>query len=327
MKIIQTDDKITIRANKIRTDGTKKQNIKFTERHELNSSRTEIYKYWNRKSGKESEYINPKEYNELIHHDWVACKIRNYNTKDENIKIFSRDNGLYIQLSKLSTSSRDRILSSRYKNLLEVITEAVGTIFEYKPKAMESDRNKIEASRQNLKRKWSLYEYEYNIYIIDKEKGRELFEALKGSQIVEYENTIYLSGYGLKGDRKEGISVKMYNAGVKHEKQFKNAGDVYKIEITIRKKQFDKLKIDIKDMNFMENCISRVKLTIIKEIIKLKERAGDKMNFILEEITESENILSRIIKVEQEQLESKRAIEEVINRVNALEKEIIKNRK
>jgi hypothetical protein len=325
MDIIQADDKLTIRANKTSTDGSGKTHLKFKEGHLKNSVKTEIYKYWNKKDKQEAEYIKPSDYEEEIHGDWLACWVKDYKTNSENIRIYSRDNSLYIAILRLSTSSKENILGSRYRTLLDGLNKATEDIIEYKPRSIENKRNKLEASRQKLNRKFDLYEYEYNIYITDQEKGKAIYKALECHATHIFENTIYLKGYEAKSSRKPGTSVKMYNAGVKHDKEFPSGESFYKIEITIRTSEFKKNKINIKDMTTMEHCIYMVKQIIIKEVMKLNDKTGGEeltnvINFVLKEIVQEENILSRIIKLEASRKDTEK-------RLKILESAILTERK
>lgn len=329
MDIIQADDKLTIRANKTCTDGSGKTHLKFKDGHLKNSVKTEIYKYWNKKDKQEAEYIKPCDYEEAIHQDWLPCWIKDYKTGSENIRIYSRDNSLYIAILKLSTSSEQNILGSRYRSLVDALDQATKDIIEYKPRGIVTQKNKLEASRQKLNRKFDLYEYEYNIYITDQEKGKAIYKALECHATHIFENTIYLQGFEQKTSRKPGTTVKMYNAGVKHDKEFPSGQSFHKIEITIRSSEFKKNNINIKHMTTMHHCIYKVKHIIIKEIIKLNDKTGGEelnnvINFVLKEIVQEENILSRIVKLEKE---TEKRYNETEKRLRILESAILTERK
>jgi len=147
--------------------------------------------------------------------------------------------------------------------------------------------------------------------------GREIFKELKESAKKEYENeTLYLKGAGKKNGQ---TTIKIYDMG-HHSKDLKG---VYKLELTFRRNTFDKNEIDISDMTKQEQCIELLRGSAIIEILKLKGGPGVKR--MKELIVSENNILARIVRLENKTERHDERIDRLEAQVRKLiEKENIK---
>ena len=284
--IIQADDKIELITEKTRTDGTGGK-IGLSENwrdetdvvHDENGKEV-IYSYWNGE-----KYISPDVYKALSYEDslsFLPCKERIFRPHTiPHSSIRFRGNSIYLHIGKMSFQSEEMLFSSRYRKLLETFHEARPNVFEYSTKG---GNRPIEASRRKLLNWFRLYEYEYDILIMDKELGRKVFEEMRPSARKIYETTLYLKGAG----EKQGKTVKMYLL----QEGF------YKIEITFRKDTFKKLGLDIRKMTHQENCIEYLRHEAIGEIMKLK--GGEAVEQLQLNFVTENNILARIVKLEND---------------------------
>lgn len=284
--IIQADDKIELISEKTRTDGSGVK-IGLSENwrdetdivHDENGKEV-IYSYWNGE-----KFISPDAYKALSYKDslsFMPCKERIFRPDTiPHSSIRFRGNSIHLHIGKMSFQSEEMLFSSRYRKLLETFHEARPNVFEYSTKG---GNRPIEASRRKLLNWFRLYEYEYDILIMDKELGRKVFEEMRPSARKIYETTLYLKGAG----EKQGKTVKIYLL----------QEGIFKIEITFRKDTFKKLGLDIRKMTHQENCIEYLRHEAIGEIMKLKGGEAVKQlqfNFVAEN-----NILARIIKLEND---------------------------
>lgn len=327
MNIVQCDDKLTVMAIKKLTDGSGKDNIRLNISHWKNGRKSEdVYKWWNGLHGKDSQSVKPNEYDEELHRNWISCRETVYDTNIHNAKVKSRDNNIFITLTKLSTGSDAELLASRYRSVLDVMIDIRPNIIEYQPRtSAEGKKNITEATRQMLKRKFLIHEYEYNIYITDQEAGRKLFQEMQETAVKVYDNTVYIKGYDKNASgHKPNISVKCYNAAEKHKDVFVDIRELYKLEFTLRRPVFDKLGIAIADMTLQEECMNRLQMVIIDELLKLK--GGETMQAIIREVTKDDSVLARVIRAERnieavkaKQEEYDKRQREYDKRMNALE--------
>jgi len=297
-KLIECDDKIELIAEKTKADGSGKkialmENWKDKARKAINKQTGEliITGYWNRETG---ENISAEKYFLMTDEErkgWTACYEWDIITNIPHTHTRLRNNNIFMRISKLSSSGEQRLFSSRYNELVEVLHNMRPDIFKYENRG-GTERAFKQSSRNMINRWFRLYEYEYNILITDKDLGREIFKELKESAKKEYENeTLYLKGAGKKNGQ---TTIKIYDMG-HHSKDLKG---VYKLELTFRRKTFDKNGIDIRKMTLQENCIEYLRHEAIGEIMKLKGGEAVKQlqfNFVTEN-----NILARIIKLENE---------------------------
>jgi hypothetical protein len=324
VNIIQCDDKLTVMAIKKLTDGSGRDNIRLSVSHWKNGRKSEdVYKYWNGLHGSDSKSVKASEYDAELHHGWIACRETVYDTNIRNAKVKSRDNNIFITLTKLSTGSDAELLASRYRTVLDVMVDIRPNIIDYQPRprsgsAAEGKKNITEATRQMLKRKFLIHEYEYNIYITDQEAGRKLFQEMQASAVKVYDNTAYIKGFDKNASgHKPNISVKCYNAAEKHKDVFLDIKELYKLEFTLRRPVFERLGISIADMTLQEECMNRLQMVIIEELFKLK--GGETMQAIVREVTRDDSVLARVIRAERNIEAVKAKQEEDRKRINALE--------
>ena len=332
--ILETDDALRLRADKTRTDGSgRKIGLLKTWRWNTDEAYTrdgkkKVYAYWNGESGKDARRLSPKEWEGLDGEEqflYKACieRVRRF----ENGQVRIRDNSIFLELLKLGTGADESILlASRYRLAVEALKEqrTEEGILEYRAKQGSGERESIEASRQQLKRWFSPYAYEYNLVIKDKVLGeavrRELTERAEGKD--RYETGVYIKGSGTGKGR---TTVKMYDMGY-HSGELKG---IYKIELTFRKQVFKRLGIDITALTEQECIISRMRAEIVREILGLSggEAVEQLKLAFMRETNEQETVLSRIVKLEREQAKQGREQAKQGSRLEILEKEVRSLRK
>ncbi len=296
--LIQCDDKIELIADKTRSDGSgtkiglapewrQYSNIAYDSK----TGEAVITGYWNQKTGENTSAAKVNLMSDEERRDWTPCFEREIPTGIPNTHTRLRDNHIFIRISKLSYSDEELLFASRYRRLLEVLHGIRPNILTYNSKG-GNERSFFESSRNKLNRWFRLYEYEFNILFIDEELGRKVFNELKESSVKVYENeTLYLKGYG----KKQGnTTIKMYD--MKHHSA--EAEGVFKLELTFRRNTFSRLGIDITDMTRQENCIEYLRHEAIREIMKLK--GGEAVEQLQFNFVAKNNILSRIIKLEND---------------------------
>jgi hypothetical protein len=323
MNTLLLDDRLEVRADKTFTDGSgRKLNLSEDWKDKTIYSRNDtgqvnIYSYWNKSGAAAVQYISPEKYIELPEADralYIPCFEREVKTNIPNTFIRARDNSFYIRLCGLSTSDEGRLLSSRYRTVLDVLHSIRPEIIDYKNRG-GSEKAFLESSRNIIKRNFNLYEYEYNILILNKELGKKVFEELSGACQNRYLNTLYIKGYDAKGKKQGGTSVKIYDHGLKHTGEH----DLYKLEITFRAAVFRKLDLNIADMTLQEVCINRLKAEAMTEMLKLK--GGEAVEMLQGELFREENILARFIRLERKSAEHDRDIADIKQQLEELKKQ------
>jgi len=319
-KLIECDDKIELIAEKTKADGSGKkialtENWRDNARRAINKQTGEliITGYWNRETG---DNISAEKYFLMTDEErkgWTACYEWDIITNIPHTHTRLRNNNIFVRISKLSSSGEQRLFASRYNELVEALHNMRPAIFKYENRG-GTERAFKQSSRNMINRWFRLYEYEYNILITDKDLGRKIFEELKESAKKEYNETLYLKGARKKNGQ---TTIKIYDMGY-HSKDLKG---VYKLELTFRRNTFDKNEIDISDMTKQEQCIELLRGSAIIEILKLKGGEAVKQlqfNFITEN-----NILARIIKLENETEQRFAGIE---NELKELRRALVKQR-
>lgn len=304
--LIQADDKLELITEKTRTDGSgvkiglaknwrDSADIAYDE-----DGRARIYSYWL----EGDSFISPAEWSKLDSIEagrYTPCFERIVRSSVPESYIRMRGNSIFLSLCKLSYGSEEMLFSSRYRKLLETFHESRPDVFEYSERG---GKRPIEATRQKLLRWFRLYEYEFNILFIDRLFGQSVFDELRESAVRVYESGIYLKGFSQKGT----TTVKMYEI----------EDGLYKLELTFRKDTFKKLSIDITDMTRQENCIELLRNSAILEVMKLK--GGEAVRQLKFEFVKENNILSRILKLEAEQLRTDKKIEAVEKQLRSIRK-------
>ncbi len=313
MNTLLLDDRLEVRADKTFTDGSgRKLNLTKDWKDKTTFARSDngevnIYSYWNKSGKAAAKYISPEKFMELPEEDrhlYIPCFEREVKTNIPNTFIRARDNSFFIRVCGLSTSDEGRLLSSRYRTVLDVLHSIRPEIIDYQNRG-GSEKAFLESSRNIIKRNFSLYEYEYNILILNKELGKKVFEELQGACQNRFLNTLYIKGYNAKGKKQGGTSVKIYDHGLKHTGE----KGLYKLEITFRAAVFRKLGLNIADMTLQEVCINRLKKAAMTEILKLK--GGEAVEMLQRDLfREEENILARFIRLERKSAEHDRDIAE-----------------
>ena len=320
-KLIECDDKIELIAEKTKADGSGKkialtENWRDNARIAINKQTGEliITGYWNRETG---DNISAEKYFLMTDEErkgWTACYEWDIITNIPHTHTRLRNNNIFMRISKLSSSGEQRLFASRYKELVEALHNMRPDIFKYENRG-GTERAFKQSSRNMINRWFRLYEYEYNILITDKDLGRKIFEELKESAKKEYNETLYLKGARKKNGQ---TTIKIYDMGY-HSKDLKG---VYKLELTFRRNTFDKNEIDISDMTRQEQCIELLRESAIIEILKLKGGQGVKR---MKELMMSENnILARIVRLENKTERHDERIDRHDERIDRLEAQVRK---
>ena len=309
--LIQADDKIELISEKTRTDGSAVK-IGLSENWRKQDSagiaykdgQPVIYSYWDGET-----FYSPAEVRSLTHEQerqlgqLIPCYERIVKTSIPESYIRLRGNSIFLSISKLSYGSEEMLFSSRYRKLLEAFHETRPDIFEYRERG---GSRPIEASRLKLLRWFRLYEYEFNILFVDREFGRQVFEELRETALEAYEAGIYLKGISGKNT----TTIKMYEI----------EDGLFKLEITFRKNTFKQLVLDIQDFSSQEKCIELLRNSAVIEVMKLK--GGSAVRQLQFEFVSENNILSRILKLETEQLRTVSRQDSTDERLKAVEKQL-----
>lgn len=298
---MQFDDRLSVIAEKTLTDGSgKKLNLSKDWRAETDYSRDGkgqviIYSYWNGKEKPAAKYMKPQAWKEASLEEQakfpVPCFEREVQTNIPNTFVRTRSNNFYLQVYGLSTSDEGRLLSSRYKTVVDLLHSIRPEVIDYRPKGGDA-RSFYESSRNVIKRNFRLFEYEYDILVLDKGLGAKLQEELSDSCQRNFDGTLYLKGFDSKFNRQGDLSIKLYDHGLKHGPE----PGYWKLELTLRKKTFEKLGLNIADMTFQESCIEKLRGEVMRETLKLK--GGEAVKEFQYRFFQEDNVLARVIRLE-----------------------------
>jgi len=324
--LIECDDKIELMALKTKTDGSGIK-IGLTDRwrqctniaYDAQTGEAKIYSYSHKTIPK--MYIGIQAYSLLPGNeqsDYIANYARVYKSSSiPDSYVYLQGNIIYLRICKLSFTTEDMLFSSRYRNALDLFHETRPHMIKYNNKG-GNDRAFLESSRNKLNRWFKLNEYEYNIIFPNKEQGLKVFTELKESAKKVYETGIYMKGFS---ENNKQTTIKMYDMGHHSE----DAQGVYKLEVTFRKDLFEKERIDITDLTIQEVCIDLLKGFMMREVLKLK--GGEGVKEMQAQLFSETNILSRIIKLENETSQLKTGQTELRMGQAETNKEVIRLRK
>jgi len=298
--IVQCDDRLQVMARKTLTDGSgKKLNLAKAWKDATEYARDEtgkpiIYSYWNGIIGN-AEYMSPKEYAKLESgkNKWIPCFEYKVPTGIKNTQGRVRSNEVYFQILKLSTGDEAKVLSSRYKDIVEVLDAVRPAFLDYQSRGGD-ERARYESTRNLLLRNFTLNEYEYNVYFPVAVEGKAIYDELNNNVIAYKEEggTLYLKGYDAKEKAKGACTVKMYDAGLYHGM----GRSMMKLEVTLRAAAFKGAGITIRDMTLQESCIEVLRVEIMKQIMGLS--GGQALKTMQIELFREDNILARIMRLE-----------------------------
>lgn len=297
--IVQCDDRLQVIAEKTCTDGTgKKLNLARAWKDATEYARDDegnviIYQYWNG-SKNSPAYLNPKEYAKLESdkNKWIPCFEYTVPTGIENTQGRTRDNHVYFQILKLSTGDEAKVLSSRYKDMVEVLDAVRPRFLDYQSRGGD-ERARYESSRNVLLRSFRLHEYEYNVFFPIDEQGKAIYSELKQyTKPFEEGGTLYLKGYDAKQKATGASTVKLYDAGRVHG----FGRSMMKLEVTLRAKAFKAAGVTIQNMTLQENCIAILRTEIMAQVMKLQ--GGQELRKMQMELFSNDNILARMIRAE-----------------------------
>jgi len=299
--LVQCDDRLQVIAEKTLTDGTgKKLNLakawkEATEYARDGNGKVIIYQYWNGMKKPYNKYISLNEYELLdskIKDSWIPCFEYIVPTGIENTQGRTRDNHVYFQIYKLSTGDEAKVLSSRYKDMVDVLDAVRPSFLDYQSRGGD-ERARYESSRNVLLRNFRLHEYEYDVYFNSEAQGKAIYNELKECiEPFEKDGTLYLKGYDAKRKAAGACTIKMYDAGNVH-----NMGrSMMKLEVTLRAAAFKAAGVSIKNMTLQEACIVVLKGEIMAQILKLQ--GGQELYKMQRELFQNDTILSRMMRAE-----------------------------
>lgn len=237
--IITHDDKLLIRAQKhkikLETDWRNETDITYSDGKvvRVNYMRTGI--------DGAPESISVERYDALTIHEqqsWRLQPLRGIQLAD-GVSLSIKNNQVDLLICTLMEDWR-----SRYRMVLEYMVDAVDRgIIKYRPSAeVETEKNKVEAIRNRLKRHGMPTEYEHDI-LITGEIGNRIMADLRehAAKVSDDGFTIYTQGYTRhKGETQ--VSVKVYDIG---HREGKGDGKYFKIETTLLKPYFkDKITVE-----------------------------------------------------------------------------------
>jgi len=324
--LMHLDDKLEVIAEKTMTDGSgRKLNLSkdwraYTSPARDNQGQIKIYSYWNGEKGEKGKCIAPDEYQSLPkpeQESWIPCFEREVSTSIPNTFVRARDNHFFVRICGLS-SEKGRLLKSRYRGVVEVIHDLRPFVLDYKNRGGD-ERAFFESSRNIIKRNFRLYEYEYDILFLNKELGQRVYQELEKTCDRQFEGTLYIKGFNAKKKAQGDITIKMYDHGALHGPE----SGLYKLEFTIRKKSFNKLNLQIEDMDCIEqikDCIEQLKGEVMAEVMKLK--GGPAVQEFQLALFQEDNILARIVRLEQKTEGHDRAIDSHDRAIEELRKQV-----
>jgi len=174
-------------------------------------------------------------------------------------------------------------LESRYKSALDYLASMAGEIIRYEPKLENpTERNRREAMRNRLKRSFHPVEYEHNIIFLG-QVGRDMMRELRaaaekdGKMHLE-ENTVYLEGW--KKTAKQKRRVKYYDIGARDAAAGGEAGEIFKLEVTLLKEYFKGAGLageDLREQPEIQEAVRKELSEKVNGVLCLLETGGDAM--------------------------------------------------
>jgi len=322
VKTLLLDDRIEVVAQKTATDGTGKK-LPLTEDWKAYSryarddrGDVKIYLFWNGRRPPNARYLTPEDYQAMTEAEragWIPCFEREIPTEIPQTYVRSRANQLFVRICGLS--ERGRLWASRYRGVVEVIHSLRPFVLKYRNRGGD-DRAFFESSRNLIKRNFAPYEYEYDILIMDKDLGRRVYAELAETCERRIGDTLYLKGFGAKQKRHGGATVKIYDQGAVHGGEH----GFYKLEITLRRQTFGSLGLKIEDLTFQEDCITKLKGEVMREVMTLK--GGAAVQEMQSALFKEDNILARLLRLEQTADKHSKAIDQYGKAIEELRRQV-----
>ena len=275
--VITHDDRLLVRAQKheigLESDWRDAAPEVYKDGHPV------VLGYWRWKNEiqGEMEFINVGDYAMLTTTEkgkWRRMFERGCELAD-GISVNIKNNQVDLRICNLFEDWR-----SRYRIALEsmVRLEEKG-ILKYSPTKEPSERNRLEAIRNRLKRYGKPTEYEYDI-LVRGELGRRMRSELESKAKHREENTLYLAGSNRFQDTK--YSVKFYDV---EKRDGQGEGDKFKLEITMLKEYFKASGMGITELTEqpeIQEKMTEELVRIVGKAIRLLE--GDTIEMLAEAV-------------------------------------------
>lgn len=189
-----------------------------------------------------------------------------------------RNNEFDLRLANLFGNYR-----SRYRSALDALVELQERgVLTYAPRTDEpTERNRLEAMRNRLKRTMKPTEYEHDI-LLPGDLGKAIWGDLRRSEKVSRvtEGTIYVKGY----QRYKGIqsAVKCYDIGMRDGL---DAGRWYKLETTLYKAYFKGQNIGVGELVEQPDIQERISERLTRDVAgAIKLLSGETMEMLQAEL-------------------------------------------
>jgi len=288
--VMNHDDKICYRAQKTGTGGA--VGIALADgwwrkaQQKMVDGKPVITGYWNQVTGehKGASWAETSEGRERLRAEngWKETTAREY-TKDlpKGVSVTFENNQVDMRIVNLYDD-----LESRYKSALDYLASMAGDIIRYEPKLENpTERNRREAMRNRLKRSFQPVEYEHNTIFLG-QVGRDMMRELraaaeKDSKMHLEENTVYLEGW--KKTAKQKRRVKYYDIGARDAAVGGEAGEIFKLEVTLLKEYFKGAGLaveDLKEQPEIQEAVRKELSEKVNGVLCLLETGGDAMKGI-----------------------------------------------
>jgi len=288
--VMNHDDKICYRAQKTGTGGA--VGIALADgwwrkvQQKMVDGKPVITGYWNQATGdhKGAAWGDTLEGLECLRSEkgWKETTAREY-TKGlpKGVSVTFENNQVDMRIVNLYDD-----LESRYKSALDYLASMAGDIIRYEPKLENpTERNRREAMRNRLKRSFQPVEYEHNIIFLG-QVGRDMMRELraaaeKDSKMHLEENTVYLEGW--KKTAKQKRRVKYYDIGARDAAVGGEAGEIFKLEVTLLKEYFKGAGLaveDLKEQPEIQEVVRKELAEKVNGVLCLLETGGDAMKGI-----------------------------------------------
>lgn len=166
---------------------------------------------------------------------------------------------------------------SRYRSALDVMVDLTERgVIRYTPRTEPTERNRLEAIRNRLRRTLKPTEYEHDV-LIPGDLGKAIYGDLERSEGVSHviPGTIYVKGF----QRYKGLqsTVKVYDIGIREGLE---SGRWWKLETTFHKGYFKAQGIGVRELTEQPDIQDRLRERLTKDI-------GDVIRLLREETVQA----------------------------------------
>ena len=241
--IVTHDDKLVLRGQKhdIGLDDKWWQKVPSTG---------EIVGYWNPETG---EHMNADEI--PTGEGWKAIHIR---ARELGDGVMLNAEGSFFDVRMMNLWAD---FGSRYRKGLDAVVKASKQgIITYRG-TEKTERHRLEAIRNRVKRHWKVALYEHDLVILDEEIGQEMMTELRPYNTgLEYPHTVYIKGFEGTKRKEKPLLVKAYNMEPKHGVKG------YKLEVSFRNEYIK--RHDIRNPNewlTQKDIQSKLRKSLVRE--------------------------------------------------------------